>query len=828
MNHSFNTFFCLIAFQCLMLVPTLLYAQNNRPQTQSPDSTELVVRRLSFEGNDHVKSSTLEMLIRTQTNREFLGIPGFTPWYFIHKLFKGGVGEEPALLNYETVATDLERITRYYNSIGFLEASADTNITRYDKNKARVTFLIDEGKRSHIQSVAYTGLPDSAFTSEKNKIEFYQQSDLTEDQINDSTFQADMPYLVNELDLERTRIINHLKNNGYATVQRDSITAFVKRDEQDKYKIDVLYSVNPGERYIFGNVHIKLAGPGSDTLYTYQESDTLQGNPYTLNQKKIYLKKEESAQTRFSLLTDQILFKPGDTFNNKRYIRSINEFQNLGMMSILRFGFSEDGSEPDYSNNEVPVYFSLQTLPKHSINFNVFGLKRYGFGSGAGITYTNKNLFGKAENLQLSVNGSFEYVTADQLENLSGLDEAEGQNPDSKFFRRFETRIDYSVPRLTFPFSGLDNYLFFTNARTNYSLSYSQSDQVQFDINSNITFNQRYEIQHNDRFTSLLDLPQLELLDANPSSRFVNQLCRDFGDQNDTDICDPTLIDSTQANSIALEQILEDFRPQFTSTLRYAFRSQRTNLIKRNYGYFSEYSISTGGNIPFLIDRFFVTPNVVEGTLPSPANVSDNSLSYSQYVKLTADYRRYIPLSNNTVFASRGFLGYARPFNRSRTIPLNQRFYAGGSNDIRGYTFFELGPGAIPPDEIIINGGEIKLLAQAELRQTFIENFLSSTWIFALFADAGNVWYGSVNKLPTINSDSPIGQAERTQAALKEGQFKFDEFYKQIAVSAGPGIRLDFDYLVARIDFAFRIHDLQKGWLNDKKMYFNFGIGHSF
>lgn len=794
------------------MLPGYVQAQDSRPQSQSPDSTDLVIRRLNFEGNENVKSSTLEILIRTQTNREFLGIPGFTPWYFIHNLFNGGVGEEPALLNYETVSTDLERIKRYYNSIGYLEAAADTNIVEYEKGKVKVSFLIDEGKRSELRSVAYTGVPDSAFANQKSKINFYRRSNLTKDQINDSTFQSSMPYLENELDLERNRIVDHLKNNGYAAVQRDSISALIKRDEQDKYVLDVLYSINPGKKYSFGDLYIQLAGPGTDTLYNYQQSDTLQGEPLTIDEAKIYLKKEPAAQTRFSLLTDQILFKPGNTFNQERYIRSVNEFQNLGMMSIRQFGFSEDGSSPDYSNNEIPVYFSLQTIPKHAINFNVFGLRRYGFGSGAGITYSNNNLFGKAENLQLNVNGSFEYVTSERLQDLpAGLTDSTSSNVDAKFFQSFETRADYSLPQLTFPFTGLDENLFFANSRTRYSLSYSRSDQLLFDINFNVGFNQRYEVKHNDRFTSFLDLLQLEILDTSPSETFQNALEDEFED-----------------NPLGLQQILEDFRPQFSSILRYAFRSQRTDLIKRNYGYFSEYSISTGGNIPFLIDRFLVTPGTLEGNLPSPAQISDNSLDYSQYFKLTADYRRYFSLSPNTVFANRGFIGYARPYAQSRTIPLNQRFYAGGSNDIRGYSFFGVGPGAIPLDEVTINGGEIKLLAQTEFRQTFLENFISTNWIFALFADAGNVWYGSVNKLPAIDSGSTLQQINNTRASLNEGKFKFDEFYNQIAVSAGPGLRLDFNYLVARVDFAFRIHDLQKGWFNNKQLYFNFGIGHSF
>jgi outer membrane protein assembly factor BamA len=802
----------LFFLQALVLLPPVAHAQNAQPSVQLSDSTEKVVRRLNFKGNDNVSATTLEMLIRTQTNREFLGIPGFTPWYYIHRLTDESFGEEPALLNYQTIESDMDRITRYYNSIGYLQASADTSIVEFERNRVRVTFLIDEGKRSSLQTIAYSGMPDSAFADQKAKNNFYRNSPLTKDQINDSTYQTDSPYLEGALDKERGRIVNYLKDNGYAAVQRDSVTAFLKLSGQDEDLYDVLYSINPGKSYTFGDLHISLLGPDNDTLHVYQDSDTLQGKPYTLNDKKIYLRKEDAAQTDFGLLTNQLLFEPGNTFSNRRYIRTVNEFQNLGMMTIRQFSLSEDGTGPNYADDEIPIYLTLQTIPKHSISFNVFGLHRYGFGSGAGITYTNNNTFGKAENLQLNLNGSFEYVTSNKLSDLpDAFTDAESQDVDATFFQSFESRVDYSLPRLTFPFARLDDNLFFANSRTRFSLSYSQSDQLLFDINSDIAFNLQYEVNHNERFTSFLDLIELELLDTEPSQPFEDALRQEFDD-----------------NPLALQQILEDFRPQFSSVLRYTFRSQRTDLIKRNYGYYSEYSVSFGGNIPYLIDRFFVTPGTIEGQLPSPAKISDNTLAYSQYIKTTADYRRYFPLSNNTVFAARGLTGYALPYGENKTIPLNQRFYAGGSNDVRGWSFFSLGPGAIPLDDVAINGGEIKLLAQTELRQKVLKNFLSSDWILALFTDAGNIWYGPFDKITEAEPGSTIQQPTDTQTNLERGKFKFDEFYKQIAVGSGAGIRLDFDYLVARFDFAFRIHDLQDGWLDNKNLYFHFGIGHSF
>ncbi|SMO68505.1 Outer membrane protein assembly factor BamA [Fodinibius sediminis] len=775
-------------------------AQNS---SVSGDTTDHVVRVIRFVGNDNIKDNTLETLIRTQTNREFLGIPRFTPWYFIWKLTKK-FGEPPSFLNRETVANDIERIQRYYRSVGFLKASVDTNIVEFKKNRVEVSFLINEGEPSTIQTVAYTGMP--SFEDSTRVPEFYDDSPLTRERIDDTTYSHNRRYSENALTQERARIITFLKNNGYAAVQNDSISVLMRRDPQNKHQMDALFTINPGRKYTFGDLHISLAGPGDSVSYSQQ--DTVQRPELTTDENKMYLQKEPSAQTNFSLLTDQILFKPGDTFDNSLYIRTVNEFQNLGMLSIQQFGLSEDGSLPDYSKEELPVMFSLKSLPKHSINVNVFGMRRYGYGSGAGLTYTNNNLFGKAENLQLSLNGSFEYVSSETIRDIAP-DSASGP-VEGGFFQNFDARAEYTLPRLIFPFVFLDDNASFSNSRTRYGLSFTRSDQLLFDINSDIRFNLRYEVNHNNRFSSYLDLIELDLLDTNPSTQFRQSLKEKFGE-----------------NSFEYQRILEDFRPQVSSILRYTFQSKRTDLIKRNYGYFSEYSAAVGGNIPYLADRLIVTPDTLEGNLPPIIPSSQNSLAYSRFLKGTADYRRYIPISNHGVFAYRGFLGLALPYGKSNSLPLNQRFYAGGTNDIRGWNIYSLGPGSIPLDEVTISGGEIKLLAQTEVRQRFISNFLSSNWVAALFADAGNIWYGPRTEFPSTSQSSAETVANQRRL-LEMGKFKFDQFYNQIAVGSGAGLRIDWEYIVIRFDFAFRIHDLQQGWFNNKKLYFSFGIGHSF
>jgi outer membrane protein assembly factor BamA len=779
------------------LINEPVYSQNDQIEEVSQDNDIEVVRRVRFSGNQHVSNRALSTLVRTRTNREFLSIPRLTPWYYVWRVF--GVGESPSELSRETVSTDINRISLFYENLGFFDVEVDASVIEYRENRFEVTFIINEGVQSYINTVSYTGLP--SFESDGMLERFYRQSLFRVNLLNDSTFTYNKPYQVQELRDEQTRIIGYLKNSGFASVQRDSVRALLKRDSENPTKIDVLFTIRPGKPFKFGDVYITLSGPDLE-VEGFDTTQVLQGDPYTSNDFSITIHKQNSAQTKFELLSDRLDFTPGEPFDQSSYLRTINAYQSLGNLSITRFGLSESSSIPDYSQENIPVYFDLRTLPKHSIRAEFFGMRRYGFGTGIGMNYSNNNVFGKAENLTFGINTNLEYVPSGTLSEIAPRDD-QGRRTSSgaAVFQSYEVRAEYSIPRLNFPFKFLDGTQFIESSRTRYSLTYSQSNQLFFDINSDVRFNLRYEFRHSQRRSSFLDLLELDIVDTNPSAQFRQNLINEFGE-----------------GSFELLRIEQDFNPQFSSIIRYSFRNANTDLIKRNFGYFSEFSIALAGNIPFLLDRYIISPGVIEESLPSPFGISSNDLAYSRFIKLTADYRRYFSITPNTVFAFRTFGGFAQPFGESTTIPINRRFFAGGSNDIRGWIPFRLGPGSIRPEEVSIHGGEIKIAMFKEFRQVFLRDIIGAQWHAAWHTDAGNVWYGPRNRF----------RDESDQDLLRDGKFFLDSFYKQLAVGSGIGLRLDWEFIVARFDATFRVHDLEQGWFNNKQLYFSFGIGHSF
>jgi outer membrane protein assembly factor BamA len=750
-------------------------AQTNGNGLQPNSVEDSRITKVRFSGNEHVRTSTLELLVRTRTNRKLLNIPGFTVWYWLNSV-NNNWGEPANRLDRQVVSYDMDRIKAFYRSIGFLDTSVDTIIVDYGKKRFEVSFLITEGQRAMISGIQYRGFPD--FEDDEVLQRFFRRSQLATKQIDDTTYSSDIPFTFDLIGQERTSILTTLRNNGFVAVQRDSVRAIIERPESDPNKLNVLFLINPGHKFYFGDVYLNIDGPNpSDTL----SRKFVVGPPFTSDSTRIYIRREEEAYTRFSLLTDNVMFRPGDVFNYDRFLLTVRRFQNINMINVRQFGLSEDGSLPDYSQTYLPVRIDMQTLPRHSISFDVFGMQRLGFGAGAGLRYLNNNLIRRGESLEIGLNGSFENAP----------------NVTAGLLRSIEGTVQYGHSRLTWPLAFLSDRTDFTNSRTNYQISLSQISQINFNVNANLRFNLNFQVQHNPITSSSLDLLEFDWFDASPTPRFIDQIKEE--------VTDP----------LQQERILNDFSQQFNSTLRYTLRRSNTDIIQRNSGFYSEYAIELAGTIPFLIERYLVRPGEpLQSTIPS-LSLADSTLSYSRFIKAYIDQRSYIPITESATVAWRGFAGLAYSYGVNTQIPLNRRFFAGGSNDIRGWPPLRLGPGDLSISSVTVNGADIKLATFLEARQLLLRNFLSTNWSFATFIDAGNIWNGP-------------------RSRFSEGKFRFNSFYDEIAVGTGIGIRLDWEYVIFRIDMAWRAYDpakdgaVSRGWFNSSNSYIHFGIGHAF
>ena len=162
----------------------------------------------------------------------------------------------------------------------------------------------------------------------------------------------------------------------------------------------------------------------------------------------------------------------------------------------------------------------------------------------------------------------------------------------------------------------------------------------------------------------------------------------------------------------------------------------------------------------------------------------------------------------------------AHPTARPTVVPFDRRFFSGGANSVRGWRLRELGPGkGLPFDTTAsgqggssnILGGDIKLESSIEVRTMLIQSFLAARWVGATFLDAGNVWFGPRNEGFGRDESGRDSGGENPRAVRQEdardGHFRGLESLLNVGVGAGTGIRLEWEYLIVRLDLAYRLHD---------------------
>lgn len=775
---------------------------------------------VSFSGDIHFPRQQLLQRVRTRANRRLLGIPGVNWWLWLYRAGESGalggtlggalmtIGEEPAYLDPGLLAADVERLRNLYQQEGYRAAEVTATIDTLASDRlARVIFHIDAGEPTFVRGVRFHGL-EVLTVEERHDLARSSLLRSRSAEWRDSThfIAQDRRFSEPVLLEERRRILGFLRDHGYASVTRDSIRAIVFTERPDSF--DVTFEIIPGERYRFGNVHYSVIGPEPASP---ARTDTAQ-----IGEGNVYVRIEEEGRLKPSLLYQNLQFAPGEWYDQSQLLATRRRLEATGVFIFTDILADVEQARVGEDGHPILTHqIDLRTRRRHQIRFETFMLQRSGLvgaeneiGTGAGLAYENANLFGGGESFRVRLSGS---VAADV---------------DSTLFTSAQTEINTSLtlPYLVRPFGWLDDRLNLYDARTRFSFNLltARRDNLNLIIRGRGSALFRLEAQHSATVSSWLDLLDLSISNPDTLSGFRETfLDRVIGENgNGEPVLDP----------LQRAQILEDYtQPQVNNAVRYTLRSARVNPLVRDRGYSYEVAAEVGGNLPYLLDRYAFTRGEVEGSLPGLPFFGGNResrLAYRQYARFLADLRQYRPLGRGTVLAGKFIAGYSHPFGQSHVVPFDRRFYAGGGSSVRGWGLRLLGPGSARfgaggGEELAnILGGDVKLEAGVELRHTILRNLLAADWLGTLFLDAGNVWFGPQN--PGFGAGL---------AGTDDGRFRVPEFARELGVGSGVGLRLAWDYLIIRLDLAYKVHDPARSGLFPDALRdpaIHFGIGHTF
>ena len=161
---------------------------------------------------------------------------------------------------------------------------------------------------------------------------------------------------------------------------------------------------------------------------------------------------------------------------------------------------------------------------------------------------------------------------------------------------------------------------------------------------------------------------------------------------------------------------------------------------------------------------------------------------HTGFVKLFCQEQYYRTVVDSVVLAASFRLGWIAPFGGDNPVPISERFFAGGSNTLRGFAVDRAGP--LDPETHEPLGGNALVIGNLELRFPIYKMVQG-----AVFYDVGNVF---------VDFSSAR--------------------WEDISHSVGAGLRLKTPFGPIRLDFGYSLKDLPY----DKRDQFFITIGNPF
>ncbi|WP_242691531.1 translocation and assembly module lipoprotein TamL [Desertivirga arenae] len=651
------------------------------------------------------------------------------------------IGEAPHILDSTMVEISRNEIEKFLIKKGYFRAKVKAEV-EIEKKKAYVTFLATQGPSYKLRNYSYE-IADSAVK------ELYVSKRSSFTQISKG-----MRYDEDSLKYESNQVFEMLKNNGYYDYVQQYMHCLIDTNVGNNL-VDVKAIVdNPPNRdkhliYSINNTHI--------TVNTSNGDSASRKGPDSLVVDSQYYFKDYSGRFRFKPFSKYIFFNKFDLYDNEKRDLTYNRLYELNVFKNISIEYTK--RKDDTTTLDV----NILATPLKKMSNRVEGEFTFNSGSSGfnvGNTYSNRNVFGGAEQLDIK----FRYGI---------LRDSRDQN--SFYNRDFQVGANLTFPRLLAPFR-IPSMGRYGIPRTTISSSLQISDwskalSNRLFINS-ITYNWA-ETQF--KVHSLTPI-NIEYRDGRLDPAF-----RD------------TLIE--QGNSIYVET---NDRQYINLGSQYSFTFNNIKLNSyENFIYFRSFTDLGGNTLALLANALDLPKNSGVRTL--------FRLRYLQYAKTEFDLRWYRSLGGERQFIARIYPGIAYPYGNSSDLPFEKKFYVGGSTGIRAWQARTLGPGnynrSVRTQEVrerltnLDQLGEIKLEGNLEYRFKMLDNLFGAKLKGAVFGDYGNVW--AFNKLGGI----PSAQV----------QLKLNELFNQIAIGTGAGLRFDLDYFVFRFDVGIKVKDPQFG-----------------
>jgi outer membrane protein assembly factor BamA len=591
---------------------------------------------------------------------------------------------------------------------------------------------------------------------------------------------------VDVLNAERNRITRLMKNQGYYSFNENLISYVADTSSYNK-QVNLLVKVedaNPATNTFEPHRKFRINRYFINSDYTpahIQSGEFVLPDTLTeMNYSFLFRGKQNYKPGLFrdlNRIADSAFFCLGNVEKTYRALNRLRQFK------VININFSESDSVWTDGSGGLDCYFQLSPLPRQGMSVDIEGTNSSGnFGVAGNLNIQHRNLFRGAEVFDFQVRGAMERQQA-----ISGTNNLDFNT------REFGLETGITLPKFLNPL-GSTRYFGFQIPQTRLSVGYNYQSRPDY-TRTISTFRFGYHWKSSEDITQTLNL-----FDFN----FVNlsEFNEDF------------------INSIKDFYIKSSFTDHLISATNYSwvFNDQKRN-IAGNYRYV-KINLESAGNILGLYSGLINKEKTVRtdpDTNEQLAYFEILKTRFAQYLKTDVEYRYGLRFDQYNSVVGRAFAGIGIPYGNFDVLPFEKKYFTGGANGIRAWQVRTLGPGsyAAPKNSYPNQLSDIKLEANLEYRFRLLLMIEG-----ALFMDAGNIW--------AINSK------DNREGAV----FRFGDFYNQIAVGTGFGLRFDFDYFLFRFDVGMKLRDpsLEEGrrWIpgnykiNAETFNLSFAIGYPF
>jgi len=715
------------------------------------------------EINSYIRPQPNAKIFRMRFHMRMYCLSSPNKYNWINRWLKT-IGEEPVIYDEFLVDKSKKQIKQYLANKGYYYAVIDDSLI-YNGKKVSVEYKINAGKPYRLGNVSYNIMDTTVLGL------------LKTDTVPKSNLEAGKNFDTDLLQEERKRIDKLMKRSGYYDFNQNYIR-FLADTANKNMKVDLSMNISspriplpggrfksiPHPKYRINDVYFYVGFDPQKAMMdsTYlNDFDTLLINDlHFVYKDKLRIRPEILAQSNYIDLDDWYNYeKVQDTYKALGSLRlfkysNIDFFQlsqnKRDAISGLLFDDYEDKQKDSLTNYYLDSKIFLTFLKAQSSTVELEGTNSGGdLGGAVNFLHQHNNIFKGAEILNLKLRGQYEVISGENID----LDTTAS-----------ELGIEASIrtPKFILPFKATA-FIKKYNPKTQFGISYNYQQRPEF-IRDQVSASFGYVWRGSA--TSSHALRPLEL-------NKINMIEKNEDYQLFKDIKGTYLESSYNTHSI------------LNASYSYSYNS-KTSQKNVNYS-FLRFNFESAGLLLTAVNDMAYGSDTDIANGDTIGNYKLLKTVYSQYFLGDFDARYNYVLNQKNSVIYRFNIGLGVPYGNSRALPSEKRFYAGGANGIRGWQARYLGPGSYK--DTVSSGlknytGDLKIEGNFEYRFK-----LFSVLEGAVFADIGNIW------------------DLREDETRKGAAFKWNQFYKELAVSGGLGLRANLSFFIFRADLAFKLRD---------------------